>query len=179
MDHSLVQIFETVDISDIDVLVNCIRGSKAIFLCVTTGNSVPGCTPRLEEDGGAEKLPRLVMLSLVEAEVKPYFWKDFPGPIRSISYAANSNLYNDLVAVERHLRQYRDWVNFCIVKPGDILWDIARGHEVRFDKQQTFISYTDLAAGMLEVARDGCGTYVSARFWTLDCDGVFEACNHK
>ena len=68
-------------------------------------------------------------------------------------------MYNDLVAAESYLRQHEDWVDFCIVKSGGISWDVARGHEISFDRQQTFISYEDLAGGMLEVANEESNKY--------------------
>lgn len=141
-------------------------------MCVALAKNMPGCTiaqdqakavigalQKFREDGGAGKLPRLVILSSAKAEVEPHFSKGIPRPTRPILYAANSNLYNDLIAAERYLRQHQDWVDFCIVKAGGPSWDIARGREVRFGKQQTFISYADLAGGMLEVADEESDKY--------------------
>lgn len=99
-------------------------------------------------------LPRLVVLSSAETEEVPFFSKDIPWPIRNTLFAANGFIYKDLIAAEKYLRQHEDWLRFCIVKSGGISVDVAGGHEVRFDKQQTFTSYADLAGGMLDVAEE-------------------------
>lgn len=172
LDHSAIETFEAADVSDVEILARCTRGTRAVFMCVALAKNMPGCTiaqdrvkavigalQKFREDGGAGKLPRLVILSSAEAEIEPHFSKGIPRPTGPILYAANSNLYNDLIAAERYLRQHQDWVNFCIVKAGGLSWDIARGREVRFGRQQTFISYADLAGGMLEVADEESDKY--------------------
>lgn len=39
--------------------------------------------------------------------------------------------------------------------PGGLTHDIQQGHELSTERQQTFISFLDLAAGMIEVADSG------------------------
>lgn len=171
---SSVKIFESSDISNIDLLSECIRGTKAVFLCVAASNNKPGCSIAQEQakaaisalrqlddsDGqGKTKLPRLVVLSSAEAEETIHFSRSLPWLIRNILFTANSNVYNDLIAAEKLLRAETDWIDFVIMKPGGLSWDIARGHEISFDREQTYISYADLVNGMIEVADETDGKY--------------------
>lgn len=171
-DHSGIKMFETSDISNIDVLTDCIRNTRAVFLCVAGKVNQPGITiaqdqakavvtamQKLRSEPNVSRLPHLVVLSSAEAEEVPYFSKDYGWLLRNILFFANGFIYHDLIAAEKYLRQHEDWLHFCIVKSGGIAVDIAGGHEIRFDKQQTFISYPDLAGGMLEIADEETDKY--------------------
>lgn len=171
-DTSNVEVFEAGGVTDIKSLAKCIKGTRALFMCAAGSTNKPGSTIAqdqakavisalrvLQEEDEAAKLPRLVVLSSAEAEETPYFSADIPWPMRNILFAANSHLYVDLIAAEKFLQSQGDWFDFCIIKSGGISKDIARGHQVSFDKQQTFISYTDLAGGMIDVANDESSKY--------------------
>jgi hypothetical protein len=47
--------------------------------------------------------------------------------------------------------------------PGGLCKDEATGHELSTSKQQTFISFTDLAAAMIETADEGSDRWNGAR----------------
>ena len=58
------------------------------------------------------------------------------------------------------MRLHRSWLNATFVHPGGLVHDAQKGHAVNLEKttSQTFLSYLDLAAGMIEVA-DAEGKY--------------------
>ncbi len=78
---------------------------------------------------------------------------------RSLLLASASQVYEDLRRAERFLRSHTDRVSSIYIKPGGLSLDIPRGHRLTLDEQESFISYADLAAGMIEAAGDGDGFY--------------------
>ncbi|KAI9372990.1 Averufin oxidase A [Aspergillus egyptiacus] len=155
---------------DDDRLVDeCLWGTDAVFLVVAIVDNMPGCTVamqtaeavvaslhRLRAADPAMRLPRLVMLS--SASLEPSFCNDVPTPVHWVLKTAVSHLYRDLAAAEAFVRAH-DWLSATFVKPGGLVHDQARGHEVRFDRAQTPLSFLDLAAGMVEVAEAGDDRY--------------------
>ena len=161
-----VEIFEG-GITDHDTLTKCLCGTRAVFLTVAAFASKPGTRIaqdqaeavvsaleilRKEGDGGL-KLPTLIMLSSSEAEIEPKFSLSISWPIRKILFASNYYTYLDLIEAEKYLRA-RDWANVVYFKPGGISHDIQRGHTITEETQQTFVSFLDVAAGMIECADD-------------------------
>lgn len=96
----------------------------------------------------------LVMLSSAEAEIEPKFSLGVPWLVRQILFAANYYIYVDLIEAENHLRS-KEWLRVVFVKPGGISHDVRRGHTLSEEQQQTFVSYFDVAAGMVECAENG------------------------
>ncbi|KAK0644863.1 Monooxygenase mdpK [Lasiodiplodia hormozganensis] len=171
-DNKKVKIFEG-SIDDVDLLADCIRGTKAVFLTVTTNDNVPGC--RLSQDsaltviralekireasgpGGATPLPKLVHLS--SATLDDHLNRNMPAWFKPIMKTAASHVYEDLRQTEEILRAQQDWVSTIFIKPGGLSVDKQRGHKLSFDEQESFISYLDLAAAMIEAADDPDGRY--------------------
>ena len=165
-----VQIF-TGSIDDVSLMADCVRDTKAVFLVVTTNDNVPGC--RVSQDTASSvikalqkikaesapgvKLPRLVLLS--SATIDDHLARKMPGWFRPIMLAAASNVYHDLRMTEELLRSHSDWVSTIFIKPAGLSVDISRGHRLTLDEEESFISYLDLAAGMIEAASDEEGRY--------------------
>ncbi|KAH7025090.1 putative sterigmatocystin biosynthesis protein stcQ [Microdochium trichocladiopsis] len=167
-------------ITDVDVLASCLRGTDAAFLCVAAINSQPGChiaqdqatnvvaaLERIRTSDGKNRrdsgvggidgsntarLPTLIMLSSAATESK---LDDVPWVLEKILFAANYHIYIDLIKAEEYLRQRADWVDAVYFKPGGISDDEATGHVLSTEKCQTFVSYWDTAAGMVQIADDG------------------------
>ncbi|KAL4898963.1 hypothetical protein BDW74DRAFT_171876 [Aspergillus multicolor] len=148
----------------------CLRGTDAVFLVVAVVDNMPGCTVamqtaeavvaslrRLRATDPSTRPPRLVMLS--SASLEPSFCDDVPAPVHWVLQTAVSHLYRDLAAAEAFLRAQSDWLSATFVKPGGLVHDVQRGHEVRLDRAQTPLSFLDLAAGMVEVAETSDGRY--------------------
>ncbi|KAH6643232.1 hypothetical protein C7974DRAFT_119921 [Boeremia exigua] len=157
-----IRVFEG-SISDAFTLAECLEGTKAVFLTVAvnvnapntsisldTAKAVISALQALKETHPYVKPPRLVVLSSASLDDK--FWDGAPEFVHKIMYSANAFIYDDLKRAEAYLRQYEDWLDMTFVMPGGLSHDVQKGHELSEEKQQTFISFLDLAAGMIEVA---------------------------
>lgn len=82
-----------------------------------------------------------------------------PGWFRPIMLAVASNVYEDLRRAEAYLRSQSDWLSVIYVKPAGLSLDISRGHRLMLDDEESFISYADLAWGIIEAADDDEGRY--------------------
>lgn len=157
-----VQVFEG-SILDVALIEDCIRGVKAVFLLVTSNGNIPGC--RLSQDlavtviqalqmirsqSPGTKMPKLVLLS--SSTIDGYLARNVPGWFRPVVLLAASNVYDDLRAAEKFLRSQSDWVSTIFIKPASLSVDIARGHQLTLYEEESFISYLDLSAGMIEAA---------------------------
>ncbi|KAL4945004.1 hypothetical protein BDV06DRAFT_232180 [Aspergillus oleicola] len=151
------------DLRDEWIVDKCLRGTDAVFLAVAIVDNMPGCTvavqtadaviaslERLQRASPRLRLPRLVVVS--SASLEPSFCSDIPAPVHWVLTTAASYLYRDLAAAEAFLRAQSGWLSVTFVKPGGLVHDQRRGHEVRLDRAQTPLSFLDLAAGMIEVA---------------------------
>lgn len=158
-------------IYDVELMRDCLRGTRAAFLVVTTNDNVPGC--RVSQDlaqgvvaaleslkatgGPGMKLPRLVLLS--SATIDDHLARHMPGWFRPIMLAAASHVYEDLRKTEVYLRAQSDWLSTIFIKPAGLSPDVSRGHRLTLDEEESFISYADLAWGMIEAAEDDEGRY--------------------
>jgi putative NADH-flavin reductase len=170
VDNKQIQVFEG-SIYDVELMADCVRGTKAVFLVVTTNDNIPGC--RISQDSAAAviqalqkikaesgpglKLPKLALLS--SATIDDHLARDMPSWFRPIMLAAASHVYADLRRTEEFLRSHTDWVSTIFIKPAGLSPDISRGHRLTLDKEESFISYLDLSAGMIEAADDEEGRY--------------------
>jgi len=171
VDNKRVDVFEG-SINDVDLIANCIRGCRAVFMTVTTNDNVPGCRvsedvarsviTALEKMKKAKNLPGMMMPKLVllsSATIDDHLARSIPWWFRPIILRAASNVYDDLRRTEDFLRAQSDWVSTIFIKPGGLSIDIRRGHKLSLDEEDTFISYYDLAAAMMEAADDPEGQY--------------------
>lgn len=176
-------------ISDISVLTDCIRGTSAVFLCVASPDNKPhlriardqaeavvaalenlraeqqstqaqGEKPGMAAAASTKspKLPLLVMLSSAETD-EARFCGDIPWAARRFLFAANYWVYTDLIAAERYLRERSGWVDVVFVKPGGISTDARRGHVLSTEGSQTFVSFLDVAGGMVQCADEGAARW--------------------
>lgn len=180
-----VKVFEG-QISDIPLLTDCIRGTKAVFMCVASPDNKPHL--RIARDQAeavvaalgalrAEKqsspaqgdksgtaaitktpLPLLVMLSSAETD-EARFCADMPWPVRRLLFTANWWVYTDLIAAERYLQERSGWVDVVFMKPGGISTDARRGHVLSTEGSQTFVSFLDVAGGMVQCADEGAARW--------------------
>ncbi|GKZ38663.1 hypothetical protein AbraIFM66950_011032 [Aspergillus brasiliensis] len=153
-------------ISDEEVLGDCIRGCKAIFLVVTMNDNLPGC--RVAEDtargvvsvlkkSSPQPMPKLVVLS--SATIDPYLSRNMPWWFHPIMIRAGCYVYDDLRVQEKFLRAQEDWLTTIYIKPGGLAVDKPRGYRLDFDNETSFIAYIDLAAAMVEAVEDVDGRY--------------------
>jgi putative NADH-flavin reductase len=160
-----VQIFEG-SLSDTEIIRDCIKDTHAVFLAVAVGGNVPGNTiaqdtarvviaamRQLRDANAAVKLPKLIVLSAAPTE--PAFVKDMPSFALNLLLRAESNIYSDLNAAERLLRDQQHWLSITFLKPGALTIDTQKGHRLTTQEPKGVVSFMDLAAAMVEVADAG------------------------
>ena len=170
VDNKQVQVFQG-SIGDVDLMVDCVRDTKAVFLTVTTNDNIPSCRVSQDcaatvvqalqkvkrESGPGLKLPKLVLLS--SATIDDHLARDMPGWFRPIMLAAASHVYADLRVTEDILRSHTSWLSIIFIKPAGLSPDVSRGHRLTLDEEESFVSHLDLSAGMIEAAEDEEGRY--------------------
>jgi NAD(P)H-binding len=170
VDNKRVEIFEG-NIHDVNLLAQCIKDTKAVFHVVGSNDNIPNYNIGLDTAqsiiGAMEKLraecpwglqlPKIVLLS--SATIDDHLSRKMPWWFRPIMLTAASNVYNDLRRTEEFLRAQEDLVTTIFIKPGGLSIDKQRGHKLELDHEESFVSYLDLAAGMIEAADDLQGRY--------------------
>ncbi|KAF2209152.1 hypothetical protein CERZMDRAFT_114104 [Cercospora zeae-maydis SCOH1-5] len=165
-----IEIFEG-QIQDTNLISTCIKNTDAVFMVVTTNDNIPGCSlgqdqaksviaalEKLKKDSlPGMKVPKLILLS--SATVDDHLARKMPWWFRPIMLTAASHVYKDLELTEQFLRSQKDWVSTVFINPGGLSVDIQRGHKLNFDDEESFISYLDLAAAMIEAAEEKEGIY--------------------
>lgn len=168
--HARVRVFAG-SLYDVALIKACVRGARAVFLAVTTNDNVPGCRvgqdsaavvvealQQLRAEAGAGfRPPRLVLLS--SATLDAHLSRRMPAWFRPVMLAAASHVYADLRRAEALLRAEAHWLPCVYVKPAGLSPDVARGHRLTLDEEESFLSYADLAAAMVETAQDDEGRY--------------------
>jgi nucleoside-diphosphate-sugar epimerase len=162
-DNKHVRVFEG-SLEDVSLLADCIRGTRAVFLTVAVIDNMPGCTIAMDtarvmvaalkrlqtESSSKATLPKLIVLS--SASLEDSFCGDVPAFVHTVLSTAVSNLYKDLAEAERYLRAEQSWITTVFIKPGGLVHDKQKGHEISTTTAKTPLSFLDLAAGMVEVA---------------------------
>lgn len=168
-----VEVFQG-SINDEALIDSCLRGTKAVFMAVTSNDNIPGIRLntdtamtvirslyRLRDEAGSTGTytpPRLVLLSACCFD--DHLARTQPKWFRPIMLRAASNVYSDLQRAEDVLRSHDHWISSIFIKPAGLSPDIARGHKLTFDEEESFVSYMDLSNGMIEAADDESGLYI-------------------
>lgn len=163
-----VKIFEG-DLHDITLISRCVAETRAVFLVIAVSDNVPNCTvaqdtarivvaalEKLRDENPDTTLPKLVVLS--SASIEPYLCRHMPSLVHWLLMKSSSHVYADLIEAEKFLRSQTDWITTTFVKPGGLVHDKQKGHKLSLEREMTFVSWMDLAAGMVEVA-DSDGQY--------------------
>ena len=207
-----VRIYEG-SIYDIDLLADCIRGTRAVFHVVATNDNIPGCHISLDtarslvsalgklraatdarsrrttmtekkkkeatadnnnnDDDEATRIPKIVLLS--SATIDDHLSRHMPWWFRPILRTSASHVYEDLRRTEVFLRSASQdhGVRTIFIKPGGLSVDLQRGHELNLDHDDTsFLSYLDLAAGMIEAADEPEGRFDMKSVCVVNRDGA-------
>lgn len=158
-----VKIYEG-DISDIPKVASCIAyPCSAVFSCVATNENVPGCSIgldtahavvaalfRLRLSDSTVKLPRIIVMS--SAVINDKLSRETPGVVRKLLYTSFSHVYADLEKAEKYYQLHRTWLAVTFIQPGGLVHDAPCGHTLSTERDHTFLSYADLAAGFIEAA---------------------------
>jgi len=169
-----VNIFEG-SIQDEELLRSCVQDCRAVFLCTSTNDNVPGC--HMAQDATAavikslrhhnqqssneatKTLPTIVLLSSGTVDSK--FSRNMPSALLWVLLRSASHVYNDIIQAQKLLQAEEEWLNALYVKPAMLSVDYQRGHALSLtDQDENPLSYLDLAAAMIEAANDDEGHYV-------------------
>ncbi|KAL4979584.1 hypothetical protein BDW66DRAFT_157406 [Aspergillus desertorum] len=128
-------------VTDLSLIAACIRNTRAVFLAVTSNDNIPRL--RLSQDSSAdspaEADPSLLRNDRSTPKSQTLSW------VLPIMKTAASNVCADLIKAEQMLRASESWVTSIFIKPAGL--------------SESFISYLDLAAAMLEAADEPDGRY--------------------
>lgn len=177
-DNPNVEVFNG-SILDADLLGKAMYDCKAVFLTATTNDNVPGC--HISQDlahtvikaletfkSNSTPIPRLVLLS--SATIDPWISRKNPW-VNAIVRRSAWHVYRDLELAEEFLRKHEDWVSCVYIKPGGLSVDVQRGHRLTLDDEESFVSYLDIAAGMIETAMDPDGKWDNKNVGVVNAGG--------
>ena len=162
-----VTIFEG-SLSDIPLLASTLMPEVDAAFCVLainentpgtriaqdTANSVIAALCRNREKDANYKPPKLIILS--SGSMNPIMSAKLPAAGKWIIDRGMSNVYADLGFAEETLRLHKSWLDVTFVQPSALTEDVQKGHKLCLDKMaegSPFVSYLDLAAGMIEIAK--------------------------
>lgn len=164
-DNKSVRVFEGA-ITDIPLIASCIGDVGAVFVALGENENIPGM--RIAQEAAQSvvaalvyarstphttKVPKLVVLS--SSSVNERVSANDPPFVHWMLMCALSNVYADLMHAENYYRLHKSWLTVTFMQPGGLVEDEQRGHKLSLDHQKTFISYLDVAAGMIELAQPG------------------------
>lgn len=160
--HENVRIFEG-ELDNISLIADCLRGTTVVFVVIGNNISYPGM--RVVEDGAHSVVAALShirnqdpeallpkILFLTSASVNPRLNRRMPPAIFKFIHTALFHAYNDLHHAEAFLRLQQGWLDVTFIQPPGLTNDVQKGHALSTENSGGFISYLDLAAGMIEVA---------------------------
>jgi uncharacterized protein YbjT (DUF2867 family) len=177
-----LRVFEgTIDA--VSTLASCMRGTRAVFLVISTNDNVPGfrvgqelaanvilaLRENLKFPAATAPIPKLVLLS--SGTIAPELARHTPPLLHRILLWSASNVYDDLRVTEALLRTEEDWVKTVFIMPGALSVDVQRGHGLSFTNISSPLSYLDLAAGMIEAADDEEGQYDMRHVGVVNVNG--------
>jgi len=160
--HENVTIFEGA-LDNISLIADCLRGTNAVFVVIGNNVSHPGM--RMVEDGAQSlvaalchirnqdpnaQLPKILILT--SSSINPILNRQKPAFLLKVLRTALSYAYADLEHAEAFLRLHKSWLNVTFIQPPGLTNDVQKGHTLSTEETHGFISYPDLAAGMIEVA---------------------------
>ncbi|EJP67852.1 StcQ-like protein [Beauveria bassiana ARSEF 2860] len=176
-DNDRVEIFNG-SILDADLLGKAMAGCKAVFLTASTNDNIPGChisqdlartvIKALEKMKGKATIPKLILLS--SATIDPWLSRKHPW-VNMIVRRSAWHVYKDLELAEKFLREQEEWAPCVYIKPGGLSVDVQRGHRLTLDAEESFVSYLDVAAGMLEAANEPEGKWSKKNVGIINANG--------
>ncbi|KAK3720355.1 hypothetical protein LTR37_003766 [Vermiconidia calcicola] len=179
-----VTIFEG-NIQNLELLASCMRKCRAVFLCVSTNDNIPGCCMAQDTAAAVIKalrkqgcdptqngvpMPKLILLS--SGTVDERFSRNMPSLLLWVLLRSEYHVYQDLIETQKLLRAEEGWLPSIYVKPAMLSIDAQRGHALSLtDQDDSPLSYLDLAAAMIEAADDEQERYVGKDVSVLNTNG--------
>lgn len=164
-----LHIFEG-NLDDVTLMAKCISNTSAVLSVLGANENTPGlhvaqdaahsivaaCSEIRNQDPSA-KLPKILFLT--SASINPHLCREMPSFAVWLLHTALNYVYEDLEYAEAFLRLQKSWLDVTFIQPGGLVHDTQKGHALNLERQQTFLSYPDLAAGMIEAATARGGEY--------------------
>lgn len=174
--NSSVHIFEG-SLTDVSLIASCILGADAIFAVIGVNENVPGV--RITQDT-AHTLVAALCYNAHARRGETELNESAPTPSPQIIFLSSSTLnpdlcttppllhwllrtalrytYADIELAESYLHLHRSWLHVTFIQPGGLVEEKQKGHELILHGREkkagsAFMSYLDLAAGMIEVAK--------------------------
>ncbi|KAL8741775.1 MAG: hypothetical protein Q9190_005656 [Brigantiaea leucoxantha] len=154
------------NLSDTALMSSCLENTDAVFATVASNDNMPGT--HVAQDTAHSvvvalmdlrmrdlqiKIPTIIWLS--SASLNQKFHDHIPKAAHWILMTANSYVYQDLMHAQDYLKLHEKWLSAVYVQPGALVEDKQHGHYLSTEKEGPFLSYADLAAGMIEIAETG------------------------
>ena len=174
------------NLNDIPRLASVVApGVDVVFVATGAADNIPGV--RIAQESAQAvvaalsharsldhtvRLPKLVFLS--SASVNPIFTGKTPFLVHMAVKRAFSYVYADLAYAEEYMRLHKSWLDATFVQPGALAWDVQRGHALSLDECSPFVSYLDLAAGMIEIGESGTYDWQRVSVNAISKDVKFE-----
>jgi hypothetical protein len=172
LDNKQIEVFEG-SLNDDALMDDLLQGTKAVFLAVTSNDNIPGIRLntdtamavlrsiyRLRDRNGPASYVPPTLVQLSASAIDDHLASTMSKYFRWIIVRAASRIYADLQRAEDVMRSHDHWIKSVFIKPSGLSPDIARGHRLTFDEQESFVSYMDIAGGMIEIADDEDDRYV-------------------
>lgn len=174
--NSSVRIFDG-SLTDVPLIASCILGVDAIFAVIGINENVPGLRiaqdtaqtivaalcynshahngERDANESDAARSPQVIFLS--SSTLNPDMCTETSPALHWLLSTAFKYTYADLTLAESYLRLHRSWLHATFIQPGGLVEEKQKGHGLRLHAREkkagsAFMSYLDLAAGMIEVA---------------------------
>ena len=168
--HENVDIFSG-SLTDIPLIADCIANTSAVFLtlgknvsqpgmrvCQDAAHSVVAALCHIRAQGPNARLPKILMLS--SAGINPRMNRRMSATGLKILHTGLSYAYQDLKQAQAYFELHKSWLDVIFIQPGGLANDVQKGHTLSTEMTQGFISYADLAAGMIEVAESEGNQYL-------------------
>ncbi|KAL8835687.1 MAG: hypothetical protein Q9170_003226 [Blastenia crenularia] len=153
-------------LNDTSLIASCLKDTDAVFSTVATNDNIPGT--HVAQDTAHSIVVALMDLRMTEpqagtptivwlssASINPKFYRQEPALLHWLLTTSFSYVYTDLAHAEQYLEMHQKWLKVVFIQPGGLVEDKQHGHALSLDEEKTFLSYADLAAGMIEVAEKG------------------------
>ncbi|KAL9131067.1 MAG: hypothetical protein Q9217_000890 [Psora testacea] len=162
-----IRIFEGA-VTDVPLMQSCLSPNvDAVFITLGMNENVPG--QRVNQDAAhavvaalcqirfadlKAKIPKIILLS--SCSLNEHMSTQDPVIVHWILTRAFSNPYGDLTLAQQYLEMHKSWLDVTYMQPAGLVEDVQKGHTLSLTHHApSFVSYLDVAAGMIEVAQTG------------------------
>ena len=157
-----VKVFEG-NLDNVSLLASCLAGVTTAFVVLGANVSYPGM--RIVQEAAHSVVAALChlrsqdrftsprILFLTSAGINEHMHDRSSAVFVWLLHKALSYSYEDLSLAQSYLKLHKSWLKVVFIQPGALSNDVASGYSLSTERgTQGFLSYADLAAGMVEIA---------------------------